>query len=236
MAFTRFTFHKTLLLAAIFRISLLFWSFYQDANHPIKYTDIDYFVITDAAACLLSPSSPACGPAQGRLGPWSALGDPYKRDTYRYTPLLALLATPNHFLHPAFAKVIFATADLVIGLFLHSLLVSYGGGIINDRATRYVAGIWLLNPMIANISTRGSSESILGLMVIGVLVMVRRGNWDGAAALFGMAVHWKVYPVIYGASLLAALPGGWGISRERVRFVGLSAGTFLLLNFGCYAV
>jgi phosphatidylinositol glycan class M len=49
---------------------------------------------------------------------------PYKRETYRYTPLLALLLAPNAWLHPSFGKYLFAVCDLVNGWLIYQLLVS----------------------------------------------------------------------------------------------------------------
>lgn len=84
-----------LLLAGLAsRLVLLVWAGWQDTHMAVKYTDIDYVVITDAAGAVLSG------------------GSPYDRATFRYTPLLAWVALPNHVLHPAAAKVLFCAADL----------------------------------------------------------------------------------------------------------------------------
>ncbi len=84
-----------LLLAGLAsRLALLIWAGWQDTHMAVKYTDIDYFVITDAAQAVL------------------AGGSPYDRATFRYSPLLAWMALPNHLLHPSAAKVCFCAADL----------------------------------------------------------------------------------------------------------------------------
>jgi GPI mannosyltransferase 1 subunit M len=49
---------------------------------------------------------------------------PYRRETYRYTPLLAILLAPNKWLHKSFGKYLFAGCDILAGIFMHSLLVS----------------------------------------------------------------------------------------------------------------
>jgi phosphatidylinositol glycan class M len=236
-------FNLLLLLAAVLRIILIFWGKYQDSNSELPYTDIDYRVFTDSARCLIHANH--CTTATGALIPWidplQRIGDPYARDTYRYTPLLAILISPNILLFPEFGKVIFALSDLIIGVLLYRRLRKKDRTTAS-QASNYVGIIWLLNPIIANISTRGSAESVLGVVVIGTLVLAEKRRWDLAAVAFGLAVHFKIYPIIYGSSLLAAISSssqskGWlGIKREHIRFGVISFASFMSLNAIMYSM
>jgi GPI mannosyltransferase 1 subunit M len=72
------------------------------------------------------------------------------------------------------------------------------------RATLLVA-LHLLNPIVIGISTRGSSESVLTLLVLLTLFCALRGWWDWTAVLLGLSTHWKIYPVIYGLSCVGVI-------------------------------
>ena len=140
--------------AVLLRAILLLYGLIQDKYSPLPYTDIDYFVFTDAARYV----------SQGL--------SPYERETYRYTPLLAWMLLPTAWpgsVWFSFGKILFALADIVAGWLIVLVLRSpAGGGMSIDRALRF-ASIWLLNPMVATISTRGSSEGLLGVMVVALL-------------------------------------------------------------------
>ncbi|KAL8719981.1 MAG: hypothetical protein Q9225_003097 [Loekoesia sp. 1 TL-2023] len=183
---TRNVFFCAIALRGVF----LFYGLFQDAYSPIKYTDIDYFVFTDAARYV----------SQGR--------SPYERETYRYTPLLAWLLIPTSWKTPiwfSFGKVLFTNSDIVAGWFIVRILQSPSGGkMTTERALKY-ASIWLLNPMVATISTRGSSEGLLGVMIVALLWAVKRRQIALAGILLGLSVHFKIYPFIYGPSIIWVL-------------------------------
>lgn len=212
--------------SAALRLGLVAYSIYHDARSAIKYTDIDYQVFTDAARELYTAQTPATGSYAPRL-----VGDPFARDTYRYTPLLAVLMLPNITLHPAFGKLLFSLADLGVGWLLLAYLRRRG---LSPRVRLgWAGGLWLLNPWVAAISTRGSSEALLGLLVVASLERAEAGRWNASAIWLGLAAHFKLYPVIYGAAILARL---WRRPVLAVRYSLLAATTFTLANAAMYAM
>ena len=170
--------------ATLLRVILLAFGQFQDAFSPVKYTDIDYFVFTDAARYV----------AAGR--------SPYLRDTYRYTPILAWILYPTSWdgLWFLFGKVLFALGDLVAGWLTYRIL-HISVGMPPARALKFTS-IWILNPMVAQISTRGSSEGLLGVIIIALLWAVVQRRIVLAGCLLGFAVHFKIYPFIYVTSIL----------------------------------
>ena len=213
---TLWTTPRILIAAALFRLIFLLYGLYQDAHSPFKYTDVDYLVFTDAARFV----------SRGR--------SPYARDTYRYTPLLAWLLLPTAWttapggaaLWFSFGKVVFAAADILAGWLLVLILrappaapsdplsvsssivvqpsqAKYAG--LSYEAALQYASIWLLNPMVATISTRGSAEGLLGALVLATLWALLRRRIALAGLLLGFAVHFKIYPFIYAPTFLLYL-------------------------------
>lgn len=233
--------------AIVLRILLLVYGLIQDKYSPLPYTDIDYFVFTDAARYVSRGLSP------------------YERETYRYTPLLAWILLPTSWpgaVWFSFGKVLFALADIVAGWLIVLVLRSPAGGRMRtDRALKF-ASIWLLNPMVATISTRGSSEGLLGAMVVALLWAVLSRRIMLAGVLLGLAVHFKIYPFIYGVSILWYLePQATSVSQSvhsdsqkkpsaasilqsllafltptRMILLASSLATFMALNIFMYAI
>ena len=117
-----------------------------------------------------------------------------------------------------------------------------------EHLATLLSAVHLLNPLVFSISTRGSSEAVLSLLVLSTLYAALKEKWDLCAVFLGLSTHWKIYPLIYGVSCLGAVSGrGIGcagakdflrsiVNRKTVRFVLLSAGTFFFLGAGCYAL
>lgn len=219
-------------VAFLVRAVLLLYGTYQDAHSTLKYTDIDYYVFTDAARAVSRSASP------------------YTRATYRYTPLLAWLLVPTSWsgkdgLWFHSGKALFALSDLVAGWLIYNLLQRQG--MKNDRALKY-ASVWLLNPMVANISTRGSSEGLLCALVMATLYAFERRQVLLTGSLLGLAVHFKIYPFVYGVSLFWALTSTPSspfldfkspsklFNKQRVQLLVSSLSTFMALNVLMYTI
>lgn len=76
------------------RLLLVAYAEWHDAHMEVPYTDIDYYVFSDAAALI----------TQGK--------SPFDRSTYRYTPLLAFVLLPNTWIHRCWGKLLFSAAGL----------------------------------------------------------------------------------------------------------------------------
>ncbi|KAG9289826.1 hypothetical protein G9A89_015406 [Geosiphon pyriformis] len=228
-------------LGVLVRVVFLAYGEWQDANMQVKYTDVDYKVFTDAARLV----------TQGR--------SPYARATYRYTPLLAFLLTPNIYIHPVFGKLLFVLADLLVGYLICQLLLLRGLG--KEKAVLLTGATWLLNPMVAAISTRGNAESLLGAMILLTIYWILTKRFVSASLLYGISVHFKLYPIIYAIPLVILLDDEdysghrrkgkekayprwsrqyWNrqitmfVTPTRIRFALLSGGIFFILNAFMY--
>jgi len=166
------------------RVALVAFAQWQDEVMVVKYTDIDYVVFTDAARFVSEGASP------------------YSRATYRYTPLLAYLLLPNITLSPLFGKLLFALVDLLIGALLHDILARHTLAVphAHPRALAHTA-LWLLNPFVINVSTRGNAEAVVSFCVVACLWAVACKRVLLAGVMHGLAIHLKIYPVIFSAAL-----------------------------------
>jgi len=97
-------FRSLLVFSMLLRVFLIVYGEWQDAHMEVRYTDVDYIVFSDAASLMASGESP------------------YKRTTYRYSPLLALLLTPNSFFHRSWGKFLFSASGMAFLIVISSFL------------------------------------------------------------------------------------------------------------------
>ena len=129
----------------------------------------------------------------------------------------------------------FALGDVITGWLVYLVLVRrFAGGERREaseaRAMRF-ACIWLLNPMVANISTRGSSEGLLAVIVVALLWAVLRGRTVLAGALLGLGVHFKIYPFVYAASVFWWMGGDERKRNVLLRFLSVQRITLAVVAF-----
>eukprot|EP00934_Nitzschia_sp_Nitz4_P004107 Nitzschia sp. Nitz4//scaffold3_size479765//348396//349829//NITZ4_000145-RA/size479765-processed-gene-1.251-mRNA-1//1//CDS//3329550893//4097//frame0 len=180
----------------------------------VAYTDIDFWVFTDAANYL----------SQGK--------SPYDRHTYRYTPFLAELL--SRLPHREWARFLFCIADALCAWLLRQLMpkkqtqpdvkTATNDSSFRPKQTETWGNLvdamwWAYNPLAINICTRGSAESLMVLLpVLLTLYLVQLAKHSQTLASstsvplvilagisHGVAIHSKLYPIIYSLSYMASL-------------------------------
>ncbi|XP_042478932.1 GPI mannosyltransferase 1 isoform X1 [Macadamia integrifolia] len=177
-------FRSLLLFSALLRFFFIFYGEWQDTHMEVRYTDVDYLVFSDAAALMASGKSP------------------YARSTYRYSPLLAFLLIPNSIIHRSWGKFLFSASDLLVGLFIHTILKLRG---VPENLRLYSVAAWLLNPFTFTIGTRGNCEPIVCAMILWIIICLMNGRVRQAAIYYGLIVHFRIYPIIYSLPILLVL-------------------------------
>lgn len=171
-------------LSAIFRVILIIYGEWQDSHMEVRYTDVDYLVFSDAASLMASGESP------------------YKRTTYRYSPLLAFLLIPNSIIHRSWGKFLFSASDLLASVFIHSILTLRK---VPEDQCMYSVVVWLFNPFTFTIGTRGNCEPIVCAIILWIIICLLKGNVLQAAFWYGLVVHFRIYPIIYVLPIILVL-------------------------------
>ncbi|XP_028804706.1 GPI mannosyltransferase 1 isoform X2 [Neltuma alba] len=177
-------FYSLLVFSIFFRVALILYGEWQDTHLEVRYTDVDYLVFSDAAS-------------------YVAVGDsPYKRTTYRYSPLLAFLLIPNSIIHRSWGKFLFSASDILVGYFIHYILKQRK---VPENLCNYCVMTWLFNPFTFTIGTRGNCEPIVCALVLWIIICLMNGNVAQSAFWYGLVVHFRIYPIIYSIPILLVL-------------------------------
>ena len=192
--------HRRYKVSLILRYLIIIITEYLYYNYGVLYTDIDYHVFSDGAKHV------------------AKLESPYERETYRYTPLLALLMVPNIKLWYPIGKFVLSTIDVGVGYLIEKLLktqqkhskedITFNEIIKaeNDEAFyNYASLFYLYNPLTIVICTRGSADCIITFLVLLSLVYLEKGKYILSSIIYGFAVHFKIYPIIYAPSIFLYL-------------------------------
>jgi phosphatidylinositol glycan class M len=137
---------------------------------------------------------------------------------------------PNLFIHEAFGKFLLGGFDLLCGYIIYQILQKDLLGLkLTAKQILTYTSLWLFNPIVINISTRGNSESIVALCVLLTLYFFLQRKLVLSAILFaasslpitalksrcfllisnGLAVHVKIYPVLFALPFVLYLSPEW---------------------------
>ena len=169
----------------------------------VGFTDIDYRVFRNAAELVWQGKSP------------------FDLPEYRYTPFLSWILIPSIFF-PDYGFAFLASLSIieVLGKFLFCLVDTLIGWItfriISKRSAEVKEGcrdtskysllavsiFWLLNPFVAIISARGNADSIVCFATLCAFYLLDTNKLVLSALIHGgLAVHFKIYPLIYLPSI-----------------------------------
>lgn len=187
-------------LGFLLRLILVAYANYHDRYFNVPYTDVDYKVFTDAARLITKGESP------------------FDRHTYRYTPLLAFILTPNVYLHQDFGKILFSVIDILVAILIQQIVL---GQKYKQRTANLCALLWLYNPLTIVISTRGNADSLAVLFVLQTLYLLLKDHCLTAGLIHGLSIHFRLYPLAFSLAMYLSLrEKNWFLpNRKQLKLV-----------------
>lgn len=183
-----------IVIATFIRLALISYGTLHDRYFDVPYTDVDYKVFTDAGRHVFNGKSP------------------YKRHTYRYSPVIAYLMVPNLF-WKEYGKVLFCVFDVLITIAVKTLVEHQLGK--NESCSKsiamYASLFWLYNPMSIAISTRGNADSVpcffivLSLLFLQTDVVKSSVKYALSGIFLGISIHLRLYPLAFSFPMYLSL-------------------------------
>lgn len=214
-------------IGVLIRIGLVAYSIYHDKHFPVAYTDVDYKVFSDAARHVYNGDSP------------------YKRHTYRYSPLIAFMLLPNVFYSRTFGKQLFCLFDVLVAVALKVLVERQLQNRDRENASRiakYCSLFWIYNPMSIAISSRGNADSVPCFFVILSILFLQTDVIKGlskfiiSGIFLGFSIHLRLYPLALSFPMYLSL-GEYKINRNTKLLTGILSllpnRKQILLTFSC---
>jgi phosphatidylinositol glycan class M len=117
-------------------------------------------------------------------------------------PPACLAPDPRHPRPRRRPQLLFSGGDILAGWQLWRLASRQRAP---PAAAAAAAALWLCNPFTFTISTRGSCDALVANLLLGVLLLLLDGRALPAALLYGLAVHVRIYPIIYAPAIVLFL-------------------------------
>ena len=125
---------------------------------------------------------------------------------------------PNIKIWYPLGKFLLSTIDVGVGYLIEKLLRAQEKQLKEDRTFNeilkaendeayynYASLFYLYNPLTIVICTRGSADCIITFLVLLSLIYLEKKKYYLSALIYGFAVHFKIYPIIYAPSLFLYL-------------------------------
>ena len=208
-----------ILLGFLLRLSGVIIGNIYDKNSVLKFKDIDYLVVSDASLYVLQGLSP------------------FERIAYRYTPILAYINIFDHLFFYDFGIFLYITFDCAIAYLIYILAIKETN---STKLGILYSGVWILNPLAAFDSTKGSSDSIICFLVILTCYFFKSRSYLLSGLVYGLAIHMRIYPIIFCLTFFISIDKGkfhffnLGWWKNKIIFTFSTLLMFLLLNILFY--
>ena len=102
----------------------------------------------------------------------------------------------------SYGKYLFSFIDIIIGLLIYKILFLRG---LSHKKSLVYASLFLYSPITVNVSTRGNADSLVCALVLSTVYLLIKKSTRWAAIMYGLAVHMKIYPIVYALPLVLFL-------------------------------
>lgn len=216
------TFGQHIFVNIIIRLVLIVYGEVQDSWSEVQYTDVDYKVVTDGARHVLHGESPydrhtyRYSPLLAYLMVPNVMGHKFVGKLLFATFDLLVGVLIRRIVLQEFLETFRENATAMQTQVTTRILTKSVNSLMlpkkyQDKAV-LSALIWLYNPFSMVIGTRGNGDSIICLIVLSTLYLIlkpraRFVHLFYAGLVHGLAIHYRVYPLIFSVAYYLFLAG-----------------------------